>query len=137
MTNLAAVAIGAGLALGLVLLIRRRGPAPERRVYALGLFVAAAVYVGFALWARAPFALLAETAGLGAYGWLAWLGWQRSARFLFWGWAAHVFWDVLLHPGPLVASVPAWYPPLCVGFDWVVAIRCLRLGGSQGSSARL
>ena len=42
--------------------------------------------------------------------------------FLAIGWAAHVLWDVGWHFGESVAFVPSFYPPVCIGFDLVVAI---------------
>ncbi|NIP60049.1 MAG: hypothetical protein GWM92_17160, partial [Gemmatimonadetes bacterium] len=47
--GMAFVVVGAGLGLGLAAALRRRPPAGERRGYAVGLAVAAAIYVGFAL----------------------------------------------------------------------------------------
>lgn len=87
----------------------------ERRFIALGLVIAALIYVGFATVSSAyvPWLIL-ETLGAGFYGALAWLGMRYSPRWLALGWATHLVWDVGLH---LVregsAFTPAWYPVVC------------------------
>lgn len=123
MINLEALAAGAALGAALVLSARLGGVALERGVYAVGLPAAAAIYLVFALRGGSAGALAVEGAGVVLYGWLAWMGYRGRTHFLAWGWATHVAWDFPLH-GFLFAHAPAWYPPLCVGFDAVVAIRC-------------
>ncbi len=114
------ILIGAALAVPLVLWARsRRG---EDRIYAQGLLLAALVYVGFALAAGAGrAALLVELVGVALFGAAAWLGWRRAALWLAAGWAAHVGWDLLLHPLTSAGYAPAWYVRACIGFDLVVA----------------
>lgn len=94
----------------------------EDRVYALGLLVAALVYLGLALAARAGVGpLVGELIGVALFGAVAWLGLRRSALWLATGWAAHVGWDLLLHSLAGSGYAPAWYVRACVGFDLAVA----------------
>ncbi len=114
------ILLGALLAAPFVLFARRRRA--EDRVYAAGLVVAALIYVGFALAAGAGTgALVTELIGVVLFAAVAWLGVRRAPLWLAAGWAAHVGWDLLLHPliGP--AYAPAWYVRVCVGFDLAVA----------------
>ena len=116
------IIFGAVLGAVFVLVARRRKRSGEIRLLAVGLVVAALIYIVLALGAGADrrwFAL--ETAGLGVFGVLAWLGLRTSLWWLALGWVAHVGWDVGLHLDQAQTFVPTWYPLLCVGFDLVVA----------------
>lgn len=99
----------------------RARKAAEVRVLALGLVVAALIYVGLAVAGRGREWLGIEMAGVVLFGLLAWLGLRASPWWLAVGWVAHVGWDVGLHLDRAQAVVGAWYPLLCVGFDLVVA----------------
>jgi hypothetical protein len=111
-----------GAVLGaLFAIFARARKAGEVRVLALGLVVAALIYVGLALAGRGRESLMIEVAGLALFGSLAWLGLRASRWWLALGWAAHVGWDVGLHLDRAQAVVAPWYPLLCVGFDLVVA----------------
>ncbi len=114
------VLLGAVAAVPLVLFARtRRG---EDRIYAQGLLVAALVYVVFVLaGAAGAGALVTELVGVAVFGAVAWLGARRSPLWLAAGWAAHVGWDLLLHPLTAAGYAPAWYVRACIGFDLVVA----------------
>jgi hypothetical protein len=112
----------AGAVLGglFVRFAHRRG-AGEVRLLALGLVVAAGIYVALAL-ARAEDRWLAvEAVGLAVFAGLASLGLRVSLWWLALGWVAHVAWDVGLHLDREQPVIRAWYPLLCVGFDLVVA----------------
>ena len=114
------ILLGAVAALPLVLWARRKRR--QDLLWAQGLLLAALVYVGFALAAGAGAAALAiETIGVALFGAVAWLGWRRAALWLAAGWAAHVGWDLLLHPLTEAGYAPAWYVRACIGFDLVVA----------------
>ncbi len=116
------IVFGAALGGLFVLLAHRRTHGGEIRLLALGLVVAALVYVVLALAAGVDRRWLTlEAAGLGVFGILAWLGLRASLWWLALGWVAHVGWDVGLHLDRAQAFVPAWYPLWCVGFDLVVA----------------
>ncbi len=114
--------IGAGvvLAAGLLRFAARGGAGRRRRVLAVGLMVAALVYVPFALAAGDMGQLAVELAGVAVFAVPAFLGVRGSSRALAAGWVGHVLWDVGLHMvGP--AYGPEWYAALCIGFDLVVA----------------
>jgi Family of unknown function (DUF6010) len=115
------IALGAVLGGLFVFLVRRRKRG-DISLLALGLVVAAFVYLVLALAAGADRRwLILEAVGLGVFGLLAWLGLRASLWWLVLGWVAHVGWDVGLHLDRPQTFVPAWYPLLCVGFDLVVA----------------
>ena len=126
MTTLPALSLiaGAMLAFPLVYVARRRSPERALRIYAIGLVVAALIYVGFAMVGGASTRWVAfEIAGLIGFGVVAWIGVRRRAALLAAGWGAHVLWDVLLHLGdaPGAGYTPAAYPWLCLSFDVIVA----------------
>lgn len=116
----APIVLGAALGSVLVLLAGQHGSAPARTL-ALGLLVAALIYLGFALAAPSLHRLPLEAAGVALFAALAWLGVRRSLWWLVLGWVAHVAWDVGLHLDRPQDVVGPWYPLLCVGFDLVVA----------------
>jgi hypothetical protein len=125
----AQILLGAVAAVPLILFARSRRA--ERVVYALGLLVAALIYVGFALAAAAGTgALLKELVGVAVFGAVAWVGRRRAVLWLAAGWAAHVGWDLLLHPLTAAGYAPAWYVRACIGFDLVVAA-WIALGSSR------
>jgi len=115
---------GAALGALFAVLAAKRGGAGERRLLALGLVVAALIYVGLALRADSRW-LAVEAIGVVMFGGLAWLG-RRAEGWLALGWAAHVAWDVGLHLDRAQPVVADWYPLACVGFDLVIAGFVLR-----------
>lgn len=111
-----------GLALGaaFLALARARGRG-EVRILALGLLVAALIYVAFALAGADGKWVLVEVAGVAVYGALAWLGLRRSLLWLAAGWALHPLWDAGLHlMGGGAAFAPEWYVLACISFDLLV-----------------
>ena len=104
-----------------ILLARRLAPRGELRLYAVGLAAAALIYVGFAARGAAAGWLTLELAGLAAFTLAAFAGVKFSPWILAAGWAAHAAWDVLLHQPSGAGFVPAWYPPVCAGFDLLLA----------------
>ena len=114
------ILLGGFLASPLLLFARARRA--ERQIFSWGLLVAALIYVGFALAAGAGVgALVGELVGVALFGAVAWLGLRRSALWLAAGWAAHVGWDLLLHPLTASGYAPDWYVRACIGFDLAVA----------------
>ena len=118
-----ALLLGIALSLALVGLARMYPPVRERAFYAVGLVIAALVYVvlGVVGGASAQW-LLFETLGVFLYGTAAWVGLRGKPLLIALGWAAHVGWDLLLHlSGAGAEYTPHWYPWFCVGFDLVIA----------------
>jgi hypothetical protein len=116
-----ALLAGVALAVPYVLYARRRG----KRAFAIGLVLAAIVYVPFAIAAGTRHDVFIEVCGVALFGVLAILGTRSSAYFLAAGWAAHGAWDVVLHPIGSPTYAPWWYPVACIGFDIVVAAALL------------
>ena len=115
------VIVGLILAIGFILLARRSVSfAKEKRMYAIGLVVAALIYVGFGLFSDSVGWKIIELIGMPIYAFFAWLGLKKSGWFLAVGWALHVFWDAGLH-GASTPFVPHWYIAGCLGFDLLVA----------------
>lgn len=118
---------GAAAAAVLVLVARLLERERELAVYAVGLVVAALIYVGFAVAAGGEGWPL-EAGGLVIFSLLAVLA-RRLPWSLALGWALHAGWDVALHgtllPGAATAPsapAPSGYPALCVGFDLLLAV---------------
>jgi hypothetical protein len=126
---------GAVLAGLLAVALRSRGRVSALRFWAMGLVVAAAIYLVFALAAAAPLRVwLGEAAGLALFGSLAIVGARRAPWLLAAAWVAHVAWDVGLHPAG-GGVVPAWYPPLCIGFDLAAALAIAARQARRASTA--
>lgn len=123
MVPVIALLLGAALSLALVGLARTYQPRGERRVYGVGLVIAALVYVAFGVVGGASARWLAlEGLGLFVYGAAARGGLRGRPWLLAAGWAAHVAWDVLLHlSGTGAEYTPRWYPWFCLSFDLVIA----------------
>ena len=123
MVTILALLLGIVFSLALVRMARTYPPEGERRVYAVGLVIAALLYVIFGVvgGAGARWSAL-ESAGVLIYGAAAWAGLRGRPSLLALGWAAHVAWDVPLHvSGAAVEYTPGWYPWLCVSFDLIIA----------------
>lgn len=103
------------------LLLARAWPAAAPRIYAIGLVVAAGIYGVLAVVAGDFGALPLEIGGLLVFTLVAVAGLRWWQPLLALGWAAHVAWDMALHPLASGGYAPSWYPLLCVGFDLVVA----------------
>ena len=121
MQTLVEIVIGVFLAIGFILLVRRsRSYAKEKRAFAIGLIVAALIYVAFGLFSGSTTWILIELAGVPIYAVFTWLGLKKSGWFLAAGWALHPLWDAVLH-GASTPFVPHWYIGGCIGFDLLVA----------------
>jgi len=112
---------GASSCAAFVLLARRLAPRNECRLYALGLVVAALVYVGFAARGVSPGWLILELSGAAAFTLFAFAGLKGPHWILAGGWATHSAWDVLLHKLSETTFVPGWYPVACAAFDILLA----------------
>jgi hypothetical protein len=122
---------GAALGALYVIVARSRGRAEEARLLAIGLPVAALIYVALAVASAGGRWLALEASGAVLFAPLAWLGLRVSPWCLTVGWMAHVGWDVGLHLDRAQPVVGAWYPLLCVGFDLVVAGYLLSAAGGR------
>lgn len=92
-----------------IVLARRFGAHREVRVYAVGLVVAAIIYVGFALNGGEVSWLFVELLVVAIFTLSAWLGVKVSSFFLGGGWALHAAWDGLMHTIPGAGFVPIWH----------------------------
>ena len=111
--------LGAILAVPYVwLAVRSRRPVA---VFAIGMVVAAAIYVVFALVAGDSRTVFIELGGVALIAIVAAAGLRWSAHLVAVGWLGHVAWDLLLHPVLDNSHAPWWYPALCLGFDLFVA----------------
>lgn len=124
-TQLLSFGLGIGLALSYGWSVRHF--AQPHLAIALGLAIAALVYVGLAIAGRGSLNWIAiEGVGLLLFGLIASLGIRYATGWLAAGWAAHSLWDIGLHQwGAGSTFTPHWYPPLCVGFDLAVATMLL------------
>lgn len=115
--------IGMVSALIFIAIARRSGTDWEKRIYAVGLVIAALIYVGFATIGGASLNWnVIELVGLAVFTLIAALGLKVSAMFLAAGWALHGLWDTLLHLMQHAHFVPEWYPVICLGFDLALAV---------------
>jgi hypothetical protein len=117
MRMLAPILTGAVLGLLFALAAHRRG---DLRLFALGLIVAALIYVALVIPDGTGGWLALEAAGLLIFTAFAGMG-LRAPGWLGAGWLAHVGWDVGLHLDRAQSVVGPGYPLGCVGFDLIVA----------------
>ncbi len=119
-----AVAIALGAALGLAFALGARALAPRRALglWAIGLVVAAGIYVGFALGAGGGRGLAPALAGVAAVVPFALAGLRGLPLAVALGWAAHVVFDLAFEGALAPGVAPAGYAALCAGFDVAVAV---------------
>ena len=92
----------------------------EKIIYAIGLAIAAFIYVGFGIFSNSNSWIITEFVGVLIYLPFAVLGVRFSGWFLSLGWILHVAWDLVLHSHTL-SFVPSFYPLVCLGFDVLIA----------------
>lgn len=118
MTEPTWILVGAAAGAGFIWALRRL-PADRRQpIYGVALLVAVLIYVAFAMVAGT--ALVQEFGGGLMFAAMAFAGMRGYPMALAVGWATHGWWDAAVH-GTASAIAPAWYPPLCLGFDLLVA----------------
>lgn len=107
--------------------LARIHPKLDSPILAIGLIVAAFIYIAFAIGGGASqLWIITEVAGLGIYSLFALLGLRFSNWWLMLGWLAHPLWDIGLHlVNQSAVFAPSWYAIACVSFDLVVAIYIL------------
>ena len=116
-----------GLLSGAIFLfIARKIDYSEGDLLASGLLAAAAIYVIFALiWGEDGWVRF-EAVGVAIFMLFAFLARRFGILWIGAGWLLHIGWDYLFHmAGPGAHLVPAWYPPVCIGFDLVVGVYIL------------
>jgi hypothetical protein len=89
-------------------------------VYALGLAVIAAVYIGFAVADGRPTVLAIESGVASGFIIIAAAAITGSSWLLVVGLAGHGLKDLWQHRSHFVANT-RWWPPFCLVVDWVVA----------------
>ncbi len=100
----------------------------SNRWFAIGLVVAALVYLNLAVVTQAPTAaVLAESGGVILFGGLVWMASGRNTVLLAIGWFLHPIWDVALHVfGSGGDYAPEWYVWACISFDILVGLHLIR-----------
>lgn len=123
MVNFFWISLGLVAAILFVALIQIQ-PEQQSKILAVGLVIAAFIYVAFAMAGGANQSwLFIEIAGVGVYSLLAGLGVRYSDWWLMLGWMAHPIWDIGLHLlNNGAAFTPAWYAIACVSFDILIAV---------------
>ena len=114
--------LGVALAGVTVALISGLPDLSSRIVLALILAAASGSYHWYALIRKEGAFITIELIFLGLFSFLAVLGCFMSPIYLALGFFLHGFWDLVHHPRYLRSPGPAWYQPMCLAFDWVVAV---------------
>jgi hypothetical protein len=124
MRPVVAGAIGAAAALGADVLARRRFADQRVALTAAGLFGAAVIYP---IGRRDRFGDGLERATLVASTALAGtavaLPSKRARLLLAAGWLSHAAFDAAFAKRSAGSRIPSWYPPMCAGYDAMVALR--------------
>ena len=89
-------------------------------VYALGLALIAAIYIGFAVSDGRASVIVVESCVAAVFVVLAAAGVTGSAWLLVLGFTGHGIKDLWQHRSHYVANT-RWWPPFCLIVDWVVA----------------
>lgn len=117
------IAIGAVLALVLLMIVKKLFPHSQVAFWQFGLMIAALAYVVFVLVnGNGTQNLPLELGGLIFFGLLIYLSKKYSLYFLSLGWALHIGWDSLLHSYTSTPYVPLHYIESCIGFDIVISV---------------
>ena len=89
-------------------------------VYALGLILIAAVYIGFAVADGRRIVLVVESCVATVFVLLGAAGLTGPLWLLVLGYAGHGLKDLWQHRSHFVANT-RWWPPFCLVVDWIVA----------------
>jgi hypothetical protein len=117
------VAYAAIFIVAAVLISRFAGEFVWRSFLVLFLFIAAGLYIMFAVRAgEGALWVAGELVGVAIFGGMALLGLRGSLWWIVAGWALHPIWDVGLHYlGPGRSFAPETYTIACLSFDLLVA----------------
>lgn len=88
--------------------------------FALLLAFIAAIYVGVALAGGSVVVIVVQSIAAVAFIFIALLGLWESPLWLVAGYFIHGLWDALHHWRRQRMALPAWYPPACLVYDWLV-----------------
>ncbi len=98
-------------------------PKTAKRLLAVGLIIAALIYIGLAIFEGDSRWVGVEAAGTLLYSAFALAGLKYTVRWIAIGWLLHPLWDLVVHyAGPGAHIVPAWYAWACLSFDVIVAL---------------
>jgi hypothetical protein len=92
-----------------------------KTVYALGLALIAAVYIGFSVADGRWHVIAAESAVAGSFVVVAAMSVSGSAWLLVLGLAGHGLKDLWQHRTQFVRNT-RWWPPFCATVDWAAAV---------------
>lgn len=123
MTYLTLLAAGALLAGFMCFVLHAVARQSGKDILTLLLAFIAAIYVGPLIGTTQAVQYIEYSFALALTGWCV-LALHKSAGFLGVGYLLHGAWDAL-HPALLPHVLPHWYAPLCIGFDFTVAIYLL------------
>ena len=106
-----------------LVIYRFAGEFASRSFLVLFLFIAAGLYIVFALRAGEGILwIVGEVVGVAIFGGMALLGLRGSPWWIVAGWALHPLWEVGLHSrGPGRSFAPESYTIACLSFDLLVA----------------
>ena len=113
---------GAALALFTASVIFTLPDGSAQALLAILLAAIAGVYIGIGLMVSDRFLVTLETVVAVFFGFLALTGLLLSPAILALGYFLHGLWDLAHHPRYLRSPGPWWYKPLCLTYDWLVAI---------------
>ena len=96
---------------------------PRLDILAVGLSAIGSVYVGSAIAQQQQQDVWVETIIAVVCVVIALLGLWKSPLWLLVGYVLHGVWDLFHHAQSVGTQISQrWYPPLCVGFDWAIAV---------------
>lgn len=113
------ILIGAFIGALFCILIRRYCRRRQHEIFALALVYIAAIYVGPAVGHYGLAESLEFLVSLIFFA-LALIALPGRRTLLACAYIGHGLWDAV-HGAVLPATLPAWYAPMCLGFDWAVA----------------
>ncbi|MCK5353120.1 hypothetical protein KAJ77_11075 [bacterium] len=113
---------GAALALFTAGVIFTLPDGSAQALLAILLAAIAGVYIGIGLMVRDRLLVTLETTVALFFTFLALTGLLTSPAILALGYFLHGVWDLAHHPRYLRSPGPWWYKPLCLTYDWLVAI---------------
>lgn len=120
MAYLTLLAAGALLAGSMCLALNVTARQSAKDILTLLLAFIAAIYVGPLIGTTASVQYIEYSFALALTAWCV-FALRRGAEFLAIGYVLHGLWDAL-HPALLPHVLPHWYAPLCIGFDFTVAL---------------